>query len=129
MSQTKILIVEDDKDVLELIRYNLNKAGYMTETAMNGRDALDMAIDTKPDLILLDLMLPLIDGLEVCYNLKENIETADIPVVMLTAKSTKEDIIKGLQMRADDYITKPFSPRDLLARIETVLHRKITNNN
>ena len=124
MPQTKILIVEDEKDVRELIRYTLNKNGYATDTAANGLEALDMAIDIKPDLILLDIMLPEIDGLEVCQNLKTNIRTAAIPVIMLTAKSTEEDIQKGLEMNADDYITKPFSPRDLLDRIRAVLSRK-----
>lgn len=124
MSQVKILIVEDEKDVLELIRYNLDKNGYETDTALTGWTALEKAIDYKPDLILLDLMLPEIDGLEVCDNLKNNMETTAIPVVMLTAKGTEADIIKGLQMGASDYITKPFSPRDLLARIKHVLDRQ-----
>ena len=127
MSQAKILIVEDEKEVLELIRYNLDNAGYVTDTALTGREALDKALDVKPDLILLDLMLPVIDGLEVCYNLKENPVTADIPVIMLTAKSAPEDIQKVYQMQADDYITKPFSPRDLIARIQIVLQRKNIN--
>jgi two-component system phosphate regulon response regulator PhoB len=126
MSQVKILIVEDEKDVLELIRYNLNNNGYGTETALTGWKALEKAIDYKPDLILLDLMLPEIDGLEVCDNLKNNTITAAIPVVMLTAKGTEADIVKGLQMGASDYITKPFSPRDLLARIKHVLNRQAT---
>lgn len=126
MTHAKILIVEDEKDVLELIRYNLDKAGCLTDTALTGRQALEQALDIRPDLILLDIMLPEMDGLQVCDNLKENPATAAIPVVMLTAKSTPEDIIKGFQMRADDYITKPFSPRDLLARIQAVLHRKTT---
>ena len=117
MPQAKILIVEDEKDVLELIRYNLDRAGYETDTALTGRQALDKAIDFGPDLVLLDLMLPEIDGLEVCDNLKSNAETADIPVIMLTAKSTEQDILTGFAMDAADYITKPFSPRDLLARI------------
>jgi DNA-binding response OmpR family regulator len=127
MAQAKILIVEDEKDVVELIRYNLDKAGYLTDAALTGRQALEQALDNRPDLILLDIMLPEMDGLQVCDNLKENPATAAIPVVMLTAKSTPEDIIKGFQMRADDYITKPFSPRDLLARIQAVLQRKIIN--
>jgi len=124
MSQTKILIVEDEKDVLELIRYNLDKAGYVTETALTGQLALDKAIDSKPDLILLDIMLPEIDGLDVCYNLKTNINTKSIPVIMLTAKSSELDVMKGFEMGADDYITKPFSPRDLLVCIQAHLSRK-----
>lgn len=129
MSQAKILIVEDEKDVLELIRYNLDKGGYETDTALTGRQALDKAIDYAPDLILLDLMLPEIDGLEVCDNLKHNAATEAIPVVMLTAKGTEADVIKGLQMGASDYITKPFSPRDLLARIKDTLNWKTTAAN
>lgn len=123
MASDKILIVEDEKDVMELIRYNLNRDGYGTDTALTGQQALDKAIDNKPDLILLDLMLPEIDGLEVCYNLKENVMTEAIPVVMLTAKGTEADIAKGLEMGADDYITKPFSPRILIERIKAVLRR------
>lgn len=124
MAIKKILIVEDEKDVLELIRYNLGRAGYKTDIALTGYEALEMAIDFKPDLILLDLMLPEIDGLEVCYNLKNNVDTKTIPVIMLTARSTEADIIIGTEMGADDYITKPFSPRVLLTRIENVLNRQ-----
>lgn len=124
MSRAKILIVEDEKDVLELIRYNLDKGGYGTDTALTGRQALDKAIDYAPDLILLDLMLPEIDGLEVCDNLKHNAATEAIPVVMLTAKGTEADMVKGFQVGASDYITKPFSPRDLLTRIKETLGRK-----
>lgn len=127
MSQAKILIVEDEKDVLELIRYNLEKAGYRTDTAVTGKLALEKTLEFKPDLILLDLMLPEMDGLQVCDNLKSSSQTAGIPVIMLTAKSTAEDMIRGFEMDADDYITKPFSPRDLLARIQTLLHQKTTN--
>jgi DNA-binding response OmpR family regulator len=127
MPQAKILIVEDEKDVQELIRYNLDRAGYETDTAVTGKLALEKTLEFKPDLILLDLMLPEMDGLQVCDNLKSNAETAGIPVIMLTAKSTAEDVIRGFEMDADDYITKPFSPRNLLARIQTVLHQKTTN--
>ncbi len=121
MSKAKILIVENEKDVVELIRYNLNKGGYETDTALTGLQALDKAIDYQPDLILLDLMLPEINGLEVCDNLKYNTLTEAIPVVMLTAKGTEADIRKGFEMGASDYVTKPFSPRDLLARINAIL--------
>lgn len=127
MSQAKILIVEDEKDVLELIRYNLEKAGYRTDTAVTGKLALEKTLEFKPDLILLDLMLPEMDGLQVCDNLKSSSQTAGIPVIMLTAKSTAEDVIRGFEMDADDYITKPFSPRNLLARIQTVLNQKTTD--
>ena len=124
MAQAKILIVEDEEDVQELVRYNLEKNGYVTETAMDGRQALEKAKSKSPDLILLDLMLPEIDGLEVCKLIKKDPKTASIPVVMLTAKGTEADIVTGLEMGADDYVTKPFSPRVLMARVKAVLRRK-----
>ena len=124
MAQAKILIVEDEEDVLELVRYNLEKNGYATESAMDGRQAMEKARSKSPDLILLDLMLPEIDGLEVCKLVKKDPKTSSIPVVMLTAKGTEADIVAGLEMGADDYITKPFSPRVLMARVKAVLRRK-----
>ncbi len=124
MAQAKILIVEDEEDVQELVRYNLEKNGYLTESALDGRQALEKAKSKSPDLILLDLMLPEIDGLEVCKLVKKDPKTASIPVVMLTAKGTEADIVAGLEMGADDYITKPFSPRVLMARVKAVLRRK-----
>ena len=123
MAQEKILIVEDEEDVLELVRYNLEKDGYLTESAVTGREALKKAKSGVPDLVLLDLMLPELNGLEVCRLLKGDAETATIPVVMLTAKGTEADIVSGLEMGADDYITKPFSPRVLLARVKAVIRR------
>lgn len=124
MAQEKILIVEDEEDVLELVKYNLEKNGYLTESAMTGREALSKVKSGVPDLMLLDLMLPEIDGLEVCRLVKGDTETAAIPVIMLTAKGTEADIVAGLEMGADDYITKPFSPRVLLARVKAVIRRK-----
>ncbi len=124
MAQEKILIVEDEDDVVELVRYNLEKGGYLTDVAMTGREALAKVKSGVPDLVLLDLMLPEIDGLEVCKLIKNDAETAAIPVVMLTAKGTESDIVVGLEMGADDYITKPFSPRVLLARVKAVLRRQ-----
>ncbi|MGH2270474.1 response regulator [Anaerohalosphaeraceae bacterium U12dextr] len=124
MADEKILIVEDEEDVLELIRYNLDKNGYRTETAMTGPAALTKAQMVGPDLILLDLMLPGVDGLEVCRTLKKDPKTSAIPVVMVTAKGTEADVVTGLEMGAADYITKPFSPRVLLARIRAVLRRE-----
>jgi two-component system phosphate regulon response regulator PhoB len=123
MAQEKILIVEDEEDVLELVRYNLQKDGYLTECAMTGREALNKAKSGVPDLVVLDLMLPELDGLEVCRLLKADTETAAIPVIMLTAKGTEADIVAGLEIGADDYITKPFSPRVLLARVKAVIRR------
>lgn len=124
MADEKILIVEDEEDVLELIRYNLDKNGYRTESAMTGPAALTKAQTAGPDLILLDLMLPGVDGLEVCRTLKKDPKTNAIPVVMVTAKGTEADVVTGLEMGAADYITKPFSPRVLLARIRAVLRRE-----
>ncbi|MBM4102957.1 MAG: response regulator transcription factor [Planctomycetes bacterium] len=123
MAEEKILIVEDEDDVLELIRYNLQKNGYRTDAATTGPIALSMAEAVKPDLILLDLMLPGFDGLEVCRNLKKDPKTSTIPIIMVTAKGTEADIVAGLEMGAADYIAKPFSPRVLLARIGAVLRR------
>ena len=124
MAQEKILIVEDEDDVIELVRYNLEKEGYLTDVAMTGREAIAKAKSGVPDLVLLDLMLPEIDGLEVCKLIKNDAEMSAVAVVMLTAKGTEADIVAGLEMGADDYITKPFSPRVLLARVKAVLRRK-----
>jgi len=118
-----ILIVEDEKDIVKMLDYNLKKEGYKTLIANDGEDALDMANTKLPDLILLDLMLPGVDGLEVCKELKSERKTASIPVIMLTAKSQESDKIVGLELGADDYMTKPFSPRELIARIKAVLRR------
>jgi two-component system phosphate regulon response regulator PhoB len=123
MADEKILIVEDEEDVAELIRYNLEKNGYRVESAGTGPIALSMAESIMPDLVLLDLMLPGFDGLEVCRNLKKDPKTSSIPVVMVTAKGSEADIVTGLEMGAADYITKPFSPRILLARLRAVLRR------
>jgi len=123
MSKEKILIVEDDADIVEVIDYNLKKEGYLTAAVLNGEDALSFAKKIKPELIILDLMLPGIDGLDVCRALRQQQETANIPIVMLTAKSQETDKIVGLELGADDYMTKPFSPRELIARIKAVLRR------
>lgn len=126
ITKKKILIVEDEEDILELIKYNLLKEGYEVFGANSGEKALKL-IQSKeilPDLILLDLMLPGIDGIEICKSLKNDSSTSHIPVIMLTAKSEEIDIIIGLEVGADDYITKPFSPRILLARIKTILRRE-----
>ncbi|MBN2830759.1 MAG: response regulator [Candidatus Omnitrophica bacterium] len=118
-----VLIVEDEKDIAKMIDYNLKKEGYKTIIASDGEDAIDAAISKIPDLILLDLMLPGLGGLEVCKELKAERKTASIPVIMLTAKSQESDKIVGLELGADDYVTKPFSPRELVARIKAVLRR------
>ena len=120
---SKILIVEDEPDIVELLVYNLDQAGFKTEAVFNGADALDRAKIEPPDLVLLDLLLPEVDGLEVCRTLKRNPETAGIPIIMLTAKGEAIDRIVGLELGADDYITKPFSPREVMLRIRAVLRR------
>ena len=118
-----ILIVEDEKDIVKMLDYNLKKEGYKVIFADDGEDALDAAKAKQPDLILLDLMLPGLDGLDVCKELKNERKTKSIPVIMLTAKAQESDKIVGLELGADDYVTKPFSPRELMARIKAVLRR------
>jgi two-component system phosphate regulon response regulator PhoB len=126
MAGKKILIVEDEEDVMELIRYNLAKEGFNCDAAYNGQEALKKAQAMLPDLVLLDLMLPEVDGLEVCKRLKSSSQTEHIPIVMVTAKSDEADIVTGLELGADDYITKPFSPKVLVARVRAVLRKKTT---
>jgi len=121
MTNNKILIVEDDKSLLDVLKYNLAKENYSVLTAIDGVQALEMARDEKPDLVILDIMLPKLDGFEVCRILRK--ETT-VPILMLTAKVEEIDKVVGLEMGADDYITKPFSFRELLARIRAVLRRK-----
>lgn len=123
MSKAKILIIEDEKDIVELLQYNLEKENFKVLTAGNGQRGLDSARKNLPDLILLDLMLPEIDGLEVCRILKKDNKTSHIPIIMLTAKSTETDKIVGLELGADDYITKPFSIKELIARVKALLRR------
>jgi two-component system, OmpR family, alkaline phosphatase synthesis response regulator PhoP len=128
MAKESILIVDDEEDILELISYNLVREGYRIFTAKTGGQALDSARKENPGLIVLDLMLPGIDGLEVCRNLKSDSLTRHIPVIMVTAKGEDADIVTGLELGADDYITKPFSPRVLLARVRAVLRRDALEN-
>ena len=128
MANEKILIVDDEEDVLELVRYNLNRSGYQIETASSGEEALSKARKSSPELIILDLMLPGIDGLEVCKKLKGDIKTEHIPIVMLTAKGDESDIVTGLELGAEDYITKPFSPKVLIARVRRILHRAVSRD-
>lgn len=119
----QIFVVEDEKDLVELLTYNLEKDGYRVLCEMDGEAALKKIPEKMPDLVLLDLMLPKTDGLTVCKTLKSNPKTAHIPVVMLTAKGEESDKIVGLELGADDYVTKPFSIRELLARVRAVLRR------
>lgn len=124
MSHETILLVDDEEDILELLKYNLSREGYEAFTAATGEEALRKIKSLKLDLILLDLMLPGIDGLEITRMLKNNPETSDIPIIMLTAKGEEADIVTGLELGADDYITKPFSPRVLLARVKAMIRRR-----
>jgi len=126
MPKERILVVEDDDDILQLLKYNLAKEGYRITGAASGEEALRVLKTGLPDLVLLDLMLPGIDGLEVCRTLKRDARTSRIPIIMLTAKGEEADIVTGLELGADDYITKPFSPRVMLARVRTVLRRRHT---
>jgi len=128
MPKENILIVDDEEDVLELVRYNLDKNGYRIETAITGEDALTKARAKLPDLMILDLMLPGIDGLGVCRKLKSDTKTQNIPIIMLTAKGEEADIVTGLELGADDYMTKPFSPKVLVARVRRILHRTIAHD-
>ena len=124
MARSHILVVEDEEDILELITFNLKKEGYHVSTATSGERAIDIATKSPPHLILLDIMLPGMDGLEVCKMLKHSPATINVPIVMLTAKGEESDIITGLEIGADDYMTKPFSPRVLVARVRNLLRRK-----
>ena len=119
----KILIIDDEKDIVDLISYNLEKEGFATIKAYDGEDALKLVKAKRPDLIILDLMLPGMRGLEVCKFIRKNPETETLPIIMLTAKVDQVDKILGLEMGADDYITKPFNVRELIARIHAVMRR------
>jgi two-component system phosphate regulon response regulator PhoB len=123
MTGKTVLVVEDERDIVELIRYNLAREGYAVKAAYDGAMGAQMAERDLPDIVLLDLMLPKMDGLEVCRKIKENPRTAHIPIVMVTAKGEESDVVTGLSLGADDYITKPFSPRVLAARVKAVLRR------
>ncbi len=124
MRKAKILVVDDEEDILELVRYNLDREGYAVVCATSGEEALKAAVSDPVDLIVLDLMLPGIDGLDVARRLKQQPGTKDTPIVMLTAKGEEADIVTGLEIGADDYVTKPFSPRILIARIKAVIRRR-----
>ena len=120
-----VLIVEDEEDIRELVSYHLLKEGYQVASVASGEEALTVAETQTPDLILLDVMLPGMDGLTVCQRLRSSPKTADVAIMMLTAKSEEADIIRGLNLGATDYVTKPFSPKVLLARVRAVLRRKL----
>ena len=123
-----ILIIEDEKDIVKMLEYNLKKEGFKTISASNGENSQAVIKEKHPDLIILDLMLPGIDGLEVCKTVKSDKKTAGIPIIMLTAKAQESDKIIGLELGADDYVTKPFSPRELIARVKAILRRVKENS-
>lgn len=123
MAKEKVLLIEDDEDIQELIRYNLDREGYAIKAVVTAEEGLALSSSWKPDLILLDLMLPGMDGLDACRKIKSSEATSSIPVIMVTAKGEEADIVSGLELGADDYIVKPFSPKVLVARIRTVLRR------
>jgi two-component system alkaline phosphatase synthesis response regulator PhoP len=124
MAEEHILVVDDEEDILELVEYNLARQGFRVSPATTGEEAVAIARAQLPDLIVLDLMLPGVDGLDVCRILKNDPLTSQVPIIMLTAKTQEADVVTGLEVGADDYVTKPFSPRVLLARIRAVLRRK-----
>jgi two-component system alkaline phosphatase synthesis response regulator PhoP len=124
MSAKKILVVEDDEDIMELIFYNLKREGYSVVKAVTGEEAIKQVQSGSPDIVLLDIMLPEMDGLELCRRLKTDSKTKNIPVVMVTAKGEESDVVLGLELGAEDYVVKPFRPKELVARVRAVLRRK-----
>jgi two-component system phosphate regulon response regulator PhoB len=123
MSKRTVLAIDDEKDLIELVRYNLEKEGFQVKGARDGETGLALAMQERPDVVLVDLMLPGIDGLEVCRRLRSDSRTAGIPLIMLTAKTGESDRVVGLELGADDYVTKPFSTRELVARVRALLRR------
>jgi DNA-binding response OmpR family regulator len=123
MSKGTILVIDDEKDLIELVRYNLEKEGYDVIAAGDGPSGLEVIRKHHPDLVVLDLMMPGMDGLSVCQQLRSDARVGRVPIIMLTAKATEADRIVGLELGADDYITKPFSPREVVARVKAVLRR------
>ncbi len=120
---TNVLIVDDEKDLVDLVRYHLEKEGFQCLQASDGLTALRLAQEQRPDLLVLDLMLPGLDGLEICRQLRRDPMTASLPIIMLTAKAAEVDRVVGLEIGADDYLVKPFSPRELVARVKAILRR------
>jgi len=121
--KTRVLLIEDDENITELVRYNLERAEYLVDTSADGEEGLAKANEETPDIVLLDWMLPNLSGLEICRRLRRNSDTANVPIIMLTARAEEPDRIRGLETGADDYITKPFSPKELMARMQAVLRR------
>jgi two-component system phosphate regulon response regulator PhoB len=125
MKKGTILVIDDEKDLIELVRYNLEKEGFDVIAATDGQSGLEVVKKHRPDLVVLDLMMPGLDGLQVCQQLRSDPRAGRIPVIMLTAKATEADRVVGLELGADDYITKPFSPREVVARVKAVLRRSV----
>jgi two-component system alkaline phosphatase synthesis response regulator PhoP len=123
MSRSRIVIIEDEPDIVEVISYNLKREGYQVFSAARGDDGINLVRDKSPNLVILDLMLPGVDGLSVCQQLKADPLTKDIPIIIVSAKEEESDVVLGLGLGADDYVAKPFSPRELLARVKAVLRR------
>jgi two-component system, OmpR family, alkaline phosphatase synthesis response regulator PhoP len=124
VNQKKILVIEDEANISELIRYNLTKEGFKVECALDGQQGIELAIKLIPDILILDLMLPSLDGMEICKILKQNYKTQHIAIIVLSAKNQEADVLLAFQLGVDDYITKPFSIRQLTARIKAILKRK-----
>ena len=122
-TREKILVIEDEADILEVTQYNLTREGYRVSTSRDGEEGLARARRDAPDLVILDLMLPGLDGLEVCRRMQSDPITSAIPIIMVTAKGEESDVVIGLQLGADDYVAKPFSPKELVARVRAVLRR------
>ncbi len=120
----RIVIIEDEKDILDLVRYNFRKEGYQVESFTHGRNGLEYVRQNSPDLLLLDIMLPDLDGMEICQRLRADERLKEMPIIFLTAKGEEVDRVVGLEIGADDYVVKPFSPRELLARVKAVLRRR-----
>jgi two-component system phosphate regulon response regulator PhoB len=127
VTKKNIIVVEDEPDILDVLCYNLKKEGFGVESSMNGSQGLALIQQTRPDLVLLDLMLPGMDGLEICRQLKQQKRTRQIPIIMVTAKGEESDVVLGLGIGADDYIAKPFSPKELVARVRAVIRRSEGN--
>lgn len=123
MSKGRILVVDDEEDILELVKYNLEREGYLVDCVDTGEEAIERAVAIRPDGILLDLMLPGVDGIEVCRELRKNPDTRTIPIIMMTAKGEEADVVSGLEVGADDYVPKPFSTKVLVARLRALLRR------
>ena len=123
MSKGRILVVDDEEDILELVKYNLEREGYLVDCVDTGEEAIERAVAIRPDGILLDLMLPGVDGIEVCRELRKNPDTRTIPIIMMTAKGEEAEVVSGLEVGADDYVPKPFSTKVLVARLRALLRR------